>query len=372
VIESLEKEMMARALNLAARARGRTSPNPMVGAVIFKEGRVVGEGYHRRCGLSHAERAALRQAGSEARGAVLAVNLEPCSHYGRMPPCVEAIIEAGVARVVVAMLDPNPLVRGRGIYSLRRAGIEVEVGVLGDKARLLNEVFIHHITTGRPFAALKLAQSLDGGIALRSGVQTPISSSPALALKHILRSWHDAVMVGISTVEADDPLLNVRGRQVSRQPWRVVLDSSLRISAESKLVESAGEFPTLVLYDPALASDKRIEALRRRSVELVPIKAAGEGFLSPESVLDALASHDITSVLIEGGRRVATSFLARRLIQRLHLFIAPVLMGGGKALHALGEIGASEEEGSLRLEKVERKFMGADIYLTGRIAYPGR
>ncbi|HUU26174.1 MAG TPA: bifunctional diaminohydroxyphosphoribosylaminopyrimidine deaminase/5-amino-6-(5-phosphoribosylamino)uracil reductase RibD [archaeon] len=370
--ETLEKRMMARALELAALARGKTSPNPMVGAVLFKQGRVIGEGYHHRCGMAHAERMALRQAGREARGATLAVNLEPCAHTGRTSPCVEAIISSGVARVVVAMRDPNPLVRGRGIGALRRAGIEVQVGLLGAEARLLNEVFIHSITTGKPFIALKLAQSLDGAIALGKGLRTTITSSRALDFTHCLRSWYDAVAVGVSTVLADDPLLNVRRIRGAAQPVRVVLDSSLRIPRESRLVATAEKFPTLVLYDPARADPSRLAVLKQRKVGLEPVDGAHEGFLPPEKVLEILAGRGITSVLIEGGRLVATSFCARKLVQRLHLFIAPVLMGEGGPLHGLGEIGVSEENGPLRLRNVDTKVLGPDIYITGRLIYPGR
>jgi diaminohydroxyphosphoribosylaminopyrimidine deaminase/5-amino-6-(5-phosphoribosylamino)uracil reductase len=360
-----ENRMMARALELAGRALGKTSPNPLVGAVLVKQGRKVGEGYHRYAGAPHAEIVALRKAGKKARGATLFVNLEPCFHHGRTPPCVDAIIRSGIRRVVAAMRDPNPLVRGRGINALRRAGIKVEVGLMRTEAGRLNEIFIHHITSGTPFVALKMAQSLDGAIASAPGVRTAITSSPALRLTHSLRSRHDAVMVGISTVLADDPLLNVRGVRGAKQPARVILDSQLNIPLDSRLVATAAQFPTLVLYDPVCSAKGRMAALAQKKVELAPVEGASGGILPPRAVLGVLAGRGITSVLIEGGKRVATSFLREEAVQRLHLFIAPLLMGEGGPLHCPGDLGQLSKR--LRLRDLQRLFLGPDIYLTGRL-----
>jgi len=365
VSDPLENRMMARALQLAGRALGKTSPNPLVGAVVVKDGRKVGEGYHRRAGASHAEIMALRQAGEKARGAALFINLEPCCHHGRTPPCVDAIIRSGISRVVVAMRDPNPLVRGRGINALRRAGIKVEVGLMRAEAARLNEIFIHFITTRTPFVALKLAQSLDGAIAAAQGVRTAITSSPALRLAHRLRSEYDAVMVGISTVLADDPLLNARGVRGAKQPVRVVLDSYLKTPLKSRLAATAGRFPTLLLYDPATAAEQRMAALAGKKVALAPVEGTSGGILPPREVLGVLASRGITSVMIEGGRQVATSFLREETVQRLHLFIAPLLMGEGGPLHCPGDLGPLRKR--LNLRGLERRFLGRDIYLTGRL-----
>lgn len=363
--DPFENRMMARALELAERATGRTSPNPLVGAVIVKDGIKVGEGYHRRVGAPHAEIVALRQAGKKARGATLFVNLEPCCHHGRTPPCVEAIIASGIGRAVVAMRDPNPLVRGRGINALRRAGLKVEVGLMRERARRLNEIFIRHITSGIPFVALKLAQTLDGAIAAAPGVRTAITSSPALRLSHRLRSRYDAVMVGVSTVLADDPLLNVRGVRGARQPVRVILDAQLNTPPGGKLAATAGQFPTLVLYDPAGAAKGRMDALAQKKIELAPVEGASGGLLPPQGVLETLANRGITSVLIEGGKRVATSFLREGTIQRLHLFIAPLLIGGKAPLRVLGDLGELRKR--LELRNLERRFVGPDIYITGRL-----
>ena len=365
MFDPIENRMMARALELAERAIGRTSPNPRVGTVVVKDGSKVGEGYHSRAGAPHAEIVALRQAGKKARGATLFVNLEPCCHHGRTPPCVEAIIRSGIGRVVVAMRDPNPLVRGRGINALRRAGIKVEVGLMRTEASRLNEIFIHRITTGMPFVALKMAQTLNGAIAAAPGVRTAITSSPALRLTHRLRSRYDAVMVGISTVLADDPLLNVRGVRGAKQPVRVILDSHLNTPPGSKLAAAAEKFPALVLYDPAGAAKDRMDALAQKNVELAPVEGASGGLLPPQAVLKVLANRGITSVLIEGGKSVATSFLREGTVQRLHLFIAPLLMGGAGPLHGLEDLGKLRKK--LRLRDLERRFVGPDIYVTGRL-----
>jgi diaminohydroxyphosphoribosylaminopyrimidine deaminase / 5-amino-6-(5-phosphoribosylamino)uracil reductase len=366
VADPFERQMMARALELAVKAEGRTAPNPMVGAVVVKNSRVLAEGYHRAAGQDHAEVAALKRAGRKARGATLVVNLEPCSHQGRTPPCVDSLIAAGVSRVIVAMQDPNPLVRGRGIRKLRRAGIEVEVGLLGEQARRLNETFIHHAVTGLPFVSLKLAQSLDGKIAAGPGVRTSITAKQAQRLTHSLRARYSAIMVGAGTAVADDPLLNVRGLGEAPQPLRVVLDPSLRIGHDSRLVATAGSYPTLLFHDPALSERKKQSVLLDAGVQFAPLAGGAERLFSGQLVLKALAERGVTCVLIEGGRSVATSFLRDKLVQRLHLFISPMLFGEGRALQAIGEL----DLGTLRLRTIERSLLGPDIYLTGRLVYP--
>ncbi len=364
--DSFERRMMACALELAARALGKTVPNPMVGAVVIKNGRVLAEGYHRAAGKDHAEVVALKKAGRRARGATLIVTLEPCVHQGRTGPCVDALIAAGIARVVVAMQDPNPLVHGRGIRRLRQAGIGVEVGLLGEQARRLNEVYIHHVTTGLPFVCVKLAQSLDGKIAARPGVRTKITSSRALRLTHRLRSQYSCVLIGVSTAVADDPMLNVRLVSGAPQPVRVVLDPALRIGLDSRLVATAGTYPTLLIHDPARSAREKSEALLQAGVELRPLKSGTDGLFSGPAVLKSLAERGATGVLIEGGRSVATGFLREKLVQRLHLFISPLVFGDQEALQAIGELGL----GALRLHGLERSCLGPDTYLTGRVIYP--
>jgi diaminohydroxyphosphoribosylaminopyrimidine deaminase / 5-amino-6-(5-phosphoribosylamino)uracil reductase len=364
-----EKQWMLRALELAARGRGQTSPNPMVGAVLVQDGRVVGEGWHHQAGQPHAEALALRRAGKRARGAVLFVNLEPCSHFGRTPPCADALIQAGIARAVVAMRDPDPRVSGRGINRLRRAGITVEVGLLREAAAGLNEVFLHRARSGSPFVSLKLAQSLDGAIAAGPGLRTGISSALSRRFAMRLRAMHDSILVGVSTVLADDPLLNVRGVPGARQPLRVVLDSALKLPTGSRLVSTAGQYPTLVLYDQSLVQPRRASALEALGVRTCPVGGAADGILPLTGVLDILGSRGVCSVLVEGGRRVATSFLAERLVQRLHLFIAPSLYGEGGPLHGIGPVGAANGF-PLRLTGSESRRIGPDLYLTGRLKYP--
>lgn len=364
-----EKQWMLRALELAARGRGRTSPNPMVGAVLVRDGRVVGEGWHHQAGQPHAEVLALRRAGKRARGAVMFVNLEPCSHFGRTPPCADALIQAGIARAVVAMRDPDPRVSGRGINRLRRAGIKVEVGLLREAAAGLNEIFLHRVRSGRPFVSLKLAQSLDGAISAGPGLRTGISSALSRRFAMRLRATHDSVLVGISTVLADDPLLNVRGVPGARQPLRVVLDCALQLPAGSRLALTAGQYPTLVLYDPYRGRQERVSTLEALGVRTCPVNGAADGILPLAAVLDALAARGVCSVLVEGGRRVATAFLAERLVQRLHLFIAPLLYGEGGPLHWAGAVVAPAGF-PLRLTGSESRRIGPDLYVTGSLKYP--
>ncbi len=360
-----DTRMMRRCLELAEKGMGRTAPNPLVGSVIVSGEEIVAEGYHRSAGKPHAERMALRRAGTGARGATLYVNLEPCSHTGRTPPCADAVIEAGISRVVAAMRDPDPRVRGRGIARLRRAGVRVEVGLLARRARRLNEVFVHNVTTGSAFFSLKLAQTLDGKIAAGPGVRTRISGRESLRLVHRLRAAHGAVMVGVGTVLADDPLLNVRGIRSAPRPVRVVLDPGLRTPPRCKLAAGAGRFPTLVIYDPGRAEDSSRAALAAAGVELAALAAAGDGLFDIRAVGELLYGRGITSVLAEGGRGVATSLLRGGLVQRLHLFIAPVVLGEGAALQGIGDIG--RQGGALSLRDVEQRLIGDDFYLTARL-----
>lgn len=360
-----DMRMMQRCLELAEKGLGRTAPNPMVGSVITSGEEILGEGYHRSAGRSHAEQMALGRAGARARGATMYVNLEPCSHTGRTPPCTAAVIGAGISRVVAAMRDPNPRVRGRGIARLRSAGVRVEVGLLGSRARRLNEVFVHNITTGSAFFSLKLAQTLDGKIAAASGVRTRISGRESQRLAHRLRSAHGAVMVGVGTVLADNPLLNVRGIRGASQPVRVVLDPGLKTSPRCKLAASADRFPTVVIYDPGRTAVAARDALAASGVELAGLDSGSEGLFDIRAVDGLLSERGITSVLVEGGRGVATSLLRARKVQRLHLFIAPTLLGEGTALHGIGDIGGQGDPLSLR--NVEWRQAGADYYLTARL-----
>ncbi len=323
---------MRRALELAARAAGETNPNPMVGCVIVKAGRIVGEGFHRRAGGPHAEIVALARAGARARGGALYLNLEPCSHEGRTPPCAPHLVEAGVRRVVAAMRDPNPRVDGRGFAVLRRAGIEVVEGVLEEHALLLNERFVTAARKGRPFVLLKAAMTLDGRIATAAGDSKWITSPAQRREARRLRRLHDAVVVGIGTVLADDPAL-LPEPMVDRPFYRVVIDGRLRIPLQSRLVRSARRTPVIVLCH---RGDRRKErALAARGVRVLR-GLARRGQVSLRWALGALAREGITSVMVEGGSEVLGSFLRERLCDQVALFRAPLLLGGRGSLSAFG------------------------------------
>jgi diaminohydroxyphosphoribosylaminopyrimidine deaminase/5-amino-6-(5-phosphoribosylamino)uracil reductase len=323
---------MARALRLAARGLGETNPNPVVGCVVVRGNRVVGEGYHAQAGGPHAEVVALARAGAKARGSTLYVTLEPCAHQGRTPPCVGEILAAGVSRVVAAIRDPNPLVHGRGFSLLRRAGLEVTTGILGAEALLLNERFVVSARAGRPFVLLKSGLTLDGFIATAGGRSKWITSPAQRRQARGLRRLHDAVLVGIGTALADDPLLLPRPR-VKRPFFRVVLDSHLRLPLRSRLVRSARRSPLLVLSRGADPRQRR--RLEAQGVTVLSQPGAGDKISLPWA-LATLFSRGIQSVIVEGGSEVLGSFLAARRVDAVALFRAPLLLGGRRSRPAFG------------------------------------
>ncbi|HIQ00337.1 TPA: bifunctional diaminohydroxyphosphoribosylaminopyrimidine deaminase/5-amino-6-(5-phosphoribosylamino)uracil reductase RibD, partial [Candidatus Bipolaricaulota bacterium] len=314
---------MRQALELAEKGVGYTRPNPLVGAVVVKGGEVIAAGYHARYGGPHAEVMALERAGEAARGADLYVNLEPCVHHGKTPPCVDRIIAAGIRRVFIATRDPNPLVDGKGVKKLRTAGIEVVEGVLQEEAERLNEIFFFWIKTKRPFVALKLAMSLDGKIATKTGDSRWITGEEARRKVHELRRRHAAVLVGINTVLADDPQLTVR-EVTGPQPLRIVLDSRGRVPLSAKVLQ--GEAKTLIATTAAMPEGKE-RALRERGVEVWRLSAR-EGQVDLIALLARLAGEGIDSLLVEGGGEVAWSFLAQGLVQKVYLFYGALLLGG--------------------------------------------
>jgi len=325
---------MARAIALAARASYRTSPNPMVGAVVVDaRGEPVGEGYHRRPGAPHAEAEAIVAAGERARGGTLYVSLEPCAHQGRTPPCVEAIVAAGLRRVVVAMLDPDPRVRGRGVERLREAGIGVDVGPLEARARRLNEFYVKHRSTGRPFVSVKFAASLDGKIATRTGHSRWITGPAARAHAHRLRHRHDAILVGVNTVLRDDPALTARFPGAP-QPLKIVLDSRGRTPTTAKVREGR------LLID------------RGRDLP---------------GLLDRLGSMGIISLLVEGGATVHGSFFDAGLVDRVYAYLAPVIVGGREAPSAVGGRGPAAVTESLRLHRLHVERLGEDLLIVGDV-----
>jgi diaminohydroxyphosphoribosylaminopyrimidine deaminase/5-amino-6-(5-phosphoribosylamino)uracil reductase len=324
---------MRKALALAARGLGETNPNPVVGCVVVRGGRVVGEGFHRRAGAPHAEVAALEQAGSRARGGTAYVTLEPCAHQGRTPPCAPLIRDAGVARVVAALRDPHPLVRGRGLAVLRRAGVAVTTGVLAREAERINERFLTAAQGSRPFVLLKVAHTLDGRIATASGHSKWITSPAQRRQARWLRRLHDAVIVGIDTVLADDPLLLPSPR--TRRPFtRVVLDTGLRLPPGSRLARSARRTaPVVALTGPAAPARRR--RLECAGVEVQEVRVSG-GRVSLPAALKVLGTRGVASVMVEGGSEVLGSFLAERLVDEVALFRAPLLLGGRGSRPAFG------------------------------------
>ncbi|HSJ09511.1 MAG TPA: bifunctional diaminohydroxyphosphoribosylaminopyrimidine deaminase/5-amino-6-(5-phosphoribosylamino)uracil reductase RibD, partial [Longimicrobiales bacterium] len=315
---------MRHALALAGRARGMTRPNPLVGAVVVRDGAVLGTGWHQRLGGPHAEVNALDEAGESARGATLYVTLEPCTHHGRTPPCTDAIIAAGISEVVIATRDPNPRARG-GADVLRDAGIRVIEDVERAAARRLNADFFHAHEQRSPFVTLKLAQSLDGAIAERPGTRSRLTGADANGEVHRLRAQHDAILVGIETVLADDPLLTVRDVPCIAPPLRIVLDTDARLPLDSQLVRTLEQAPACV----ACASDvpsERVQALEQAGVRVLPLPRTPHG-IDIGALLRALFEMDVRSIFVDGGARVAESFLREKLVQRMHVFVAPVALG---------------------------------------------
>jgi diaminohydroxyphosphoribosylaminopyrimidine deaminase/5-amino-6-(5-phosphoribosylamino)uracil reductase len=355
---------MARAIELAARGLGQVSPSPLVGCVIVgQSGETIGEGFYLYERVKHAEVLALEQAGDRARGATAYVSLEPHAHHGRTPPCSDALIRAGVARVVAAVEDPNPLVNGLGFKHLREAGIEVSTGVLSREAERLNEKYFHALRTGRPFVHLKLATSLDGRIATRTGDARWITGEEARARVHLLRHEYDAILVGAGTAKKDDPLLTDRSGLARHRPLlRVVLDEHLCLTPEAKLARTARETPVL-LFTSAKADARRVAALEECGV-VVNTEASGGRDLG--AVLEHLASRSIQSVLVEGGAHVAGAFLGAGLVNKVSFFVAPIILGGD-AVGAVGGAGALTVEEAVKLRDLEIQRHGRDVEITGYV-----
>jgi diaminohydroxyphosphoribosylaminopyrimidine deaminase/5-amino-6-(5-phosphoribosylamino)uracil reductase len=351
-------QLMALALRLAARGLGRTWPNPAVGCVVVKDGRVVGRGWTQPGGRPHAETEALRRAGAQALGATVYVSLEPCAQYGQTPPCTMALIHAGVRRVVVATQCPDRRVDGRGIAQLRQAGVEVELGLMRDAAEALNAGFLIKERAGRPLVTLKLASSLDGRIATRTGDSRWLTGAPARARGHWLRATHDAIMVGSGTALADDPALTCRLPGLAgRSPVRVVLDGRLRLPVQSRLAATAAEVPVWLFTRPA--SGARAAALRARGIEVLATPAAPGGGLVLAEVLAALAARGITRLLVEGGAGLAAALLKARLVDRLAWFQAPLLIGGD-GVAALAPLGVEALAAAVRLVRQDGETLAQD------------
>lgn len=356
-----DREFMARALELARNGRGLVSPGPMVGCVIVDEfGEVIGEGFYLFEDVKHAETIALAQAGERAAGGTAYVSLEPHAHHGRTPPCTEALITAGIRRVVAPIQDLNPRVSGQGFEHLRTAGVEVQTGLLAKEAARVNEAYLHYMRTGRPFVHLKLAVSLDGKIATRTKDSRWVTGPESLQRVHELRHEHDAILIGIGTALVDDPLLTDRSTLPRRRSLvRVVLDDRLELPSDSNLVRTAQQFPLLVVGNRA-ANETRAKQLDQKKIEIISSEDR-----DIVALLEELGRRSISSVLVEGGSNVAGFFVDAGLINKATFFIAPKIVGGSKAPTAVGGEGVERMKDALKLEGVEVIRLGDDIEVTG-------
>ncbi|MHB9025383.1 MAG: bifunctional diaminohydroxyphosphoribosylaminopyrimidine deaminase/5-amino-6-(5-phosphoribosylamino)uracil reductase RibD [Armatimonadota bacterium] len=356
---------LRRALTLARRAHGSTSPNPMVGAVIARDGVIVGEGYHARAGEAHAEINALQAAGARARGATLYLTLEPCSHYGKTPPCADVVAHSGVRRVVFSSLDPNPLVAGQGLARLQAAGLPVDYGALAAQEEQLNEAWRYWMATRRPFVLVKLACSLDGKIATRTGESQWITGEAARRDVHRLRATQDAILTTAATVLADNPALTAR-LPGARDPRRVIIDAGLRTAPEARVYAPASSPPLLVtaMWDAA-----RLAPFQARGVEVLLLPAAPGGLDLP-ALMAALGEREIVSLLVEAGGRFAAALFQAGLVHKLRLYLAPMLIGGREALPLLGGEGIARLEEAPRLVQTTWRRIGEDFRLEGRVAQP--
>jgi diaminohydroxyphosphoribosylaminopyrimidine deaminase/5-amino-6-(5-phosphoribosylamino)uracil reductase len=356
-----DERYMRRALQLACRGMGQVSPNPLVGAVICRAGEIIAEGYHRRFGADHAEIDAIKRASGGVQGATIYVTLEPCCHWGKTPPCVDALIEQGIKRAVIGTLDPHPLVNGKGTQGLRDHGIEVVTGVLEQEAQRLNEVYFHYIRTGLPFITIKYAQSIDGRIATSQGNSRWISSEKGRRFAHRLRAQHDAIMVGIGTVLADDPQLTVRLVK-GRNPLRICLDSHLRITLDAQVLRDDGR--TLIVTTDEHGKEK-IEKIRKLGKEVLVVQRSANGRVDLRALMKILAERGIASILVEGGAEVITAFLEEGLANRMVVITAPLILG--KGMEGIGDLGITDVGKAIRPTSWEVKRVGEDIVFDLRL-----
>lgn len=351
-----DQDYMTLAINLARAAEGQTSPNPQVGAVLVKDGQIIGMGAHLKAGEHHAEVHAIKMAGEKAEGATLYVTLEPCSHFGKTPPCSNLVIESGIKKVFVASVDPNPLVGGAGIKKMIEAGIDVQVGLLEEEAIALNKVFFHYISTGLPYVTLKSATSLDGKTATVTGESKWITGEEARKDVHQFRHTHDAILVGVNTVIKDNPSLTTRLEAGGKNPIRVILDSTLRTPLESRIVnDQAAE---TIIVTGSGTEPERVRQFSDQSIEIIKLETAKIGI---SDMLEKLGERGITSIYVEGGAEVHGSFLKEKAFQRVITYIAPKLLGGKSAPAAFGGEGIARLEETVPLEIMDVKQIGQDI-----------
>ncbi len=365
-----DKSYMTMALGLAKKGKGFTSPNPMVGAIIVKNDQIVGKGYHQAAGMAHAEAIAIDNAGVLAKDSTLYVNLEPCNHEGRTPPCTEKILAAGIRRVVVAMNDPNPDVKGGGIDYLESQGINITVGVCEDRAKRLNEIFIKYATTKRPFSIIKCATTLDGRIATRTGDSRWVSGKESRKFVHRIRHAVDAIMVGINTVEKDDPSLTTRLENEldyfrTLDPTRIILDTHLRISEKAKLLQLDSDSETIIVTGNSVSEEKK-KRIEKRGIRFVEAEVA-DGLIDLDSLMDLLGDLGITSLLIEGGSRVFASALSAGIVEKIIFFFAPKIMGGDDGIPVCKGPGATTMNNCIQVKDIQIQRFGDDVMIEGYI-----
>ena len=358
-----DEAYMERALELAGKGCGRTAPNPMVGAVIVKDGRIIGEGYHEQYGGLHAERNALASCRESPEGAVMYVTLEPCCHYGKQPPCVDAVLEAGIRRVVVGAGDPNPLVSGKGIRILRQHGIEVTEHVLEGKCRKLNEVFFHYIQTGSPFVVMKYAMTMDGKIACFTGESRWVTGEEARAHVHLQRGRYSAVMAGVGTVLADDPLLTCRA-QGGRNPVRIICDSRLRTPLTSKIVRTAENVPTILA---TCCEDQERQQPYKKAGCRILTTVPKNGHIDLEALMRRLGLERIDSILLEGGSTLNWSALESGIVSRIQAYVAPKLFGGEGAKTPVGGLGFPSPAEAVVLKNSVITRLGGDFLIESEV-----
>jgi diaminohydroxyphosphoribosylaminopyrimidine deaminase / 5-amino-6-(5-phosphoribosylamino)uracil reductase len=361
-MSSSDERWMRRALELARRGEPRVSPNPMVGCVIVRGGKIIAEGYHHAYGKDHAEVDALKKAGGRARGATMIVNLEPCAHWGKTPPCMIAVVGAGIRNVVAAMQDPNPKVAGKGFAFLRRHGVRVAKGILEAEARDLNRAFITRMQEQRPYVTLKAAVSLDGKIATARGESRWITGPAARARVHALRAERDAVAVGVGTVLEDDPALTAHG--AGRNPKRIVFDSALRLPPSARLTDKAA--PTWV-FTTARASAAKRRALERKGIAVYIVPKDARGRVSLKEAARVMAREGVTRLLLEGGGNLTAAFLEQNLVDEVIWFIAPKIIGGEKAKTAVEGPGIQDLAKAWRLRDLKIEKVGEDLCIQGKI-----
>ena len=358
-----DKDYMERAISLAGKGRGWTNPNPMVGAVIVKDGKIIGEGYHARCGELHAERDAIGRLTQSGEGADLYVTLEPCCHYGKTPPCTEAILEQGIRRVVIGSRDPNPNVAGKGAALLKASGIIVEEGLMREECDRLNRVFFHYITTGMPYVVMKYAMTLDGKIATHTGASKWITGVKARNQVQSMRHQYMGILAGIGTVLKDDPMLNVR-LEGKKSPVRIICDSHLRIPLDSKICQTSREYPTLVACG---AGNKEAAAkLEELGIEVISVPDL-QGRVDLKRLMEELGRRNIDSVLIEGGGELNESALRAGIVQEIKVFVAPKLFGGSAARSPVTGPGVSLPSDAWNVTLENISSIGEDLFLEYKV-----